>query len=169
MSHERQVIQESRDRLSYGLVGCLAFVALGGLLATHPGQRYPAEVYTFIGWFSGLFFAICAVLYAMRLASPSKLTLTRESLSWSEPFRRRVWRWDDVGEFTIVAVAGRRARMICFEGVKAGQKALRSSTSRPTPTYIPGFWRLDLPELCSTLNAARERWRQPVAGPMSLT
>lgn len=168
MDAQPRVIQQSRDKLSYQLIGSIAFVVGCAYLVDHPtSRRYDPAFVQAVGWLGALFFGACAAMAVTELLTPSKLILSPDGLTWVGPFRRRSWRWQGISAFEIATVS--RVKMIFFERRGADAGHIQRAIARPVKNHIPGGWQIDLPELCDVLNQARDRWRPSAAPPMSLT
>lgn len=139
-------------------LGCLAFVGVSGMMIADPDgtSRYGPDATHAIGLATGAFFAGCGLLAAAQVLQPARLTLEPAGLTYQWLWRRRMWSWREVGEFTVERVSS--ARVIRFTLLPPDYVRPASLLGGGPRETIPGGWRLGLEEVCSMLNAARDRW-----------
>ncbi|CAN1565226.1 hypothetical protein MCEMIH16_02870 [Caulobacteraceae bacterium] len=101
MTHGSLNIRQSRVKLAFMLTGCLAFVAIGVMLADDPGLKSRV-----IAWVSILFFGWCALSAVRMLLEPATLTADARCVSYRSPFQEGLWAWNEIDAITVRRIRG---------------------------------------------------------------
>lgn len=113
---ETLVLRRSRQKSSLVLLGSVAFVAIGLLMALgepSDSSRYSLEFVRLFGWLSIVFCGWAALASLRSLIRPIELVLTPEGFFVKGGWRKRQVAWRDVRRFFIGQV--KRSKFVCYE------------------------------------------------------
>jgi hypothetical protein len=103
------IARESRTQAALRLLGCLAFVAVGGwMLSIAPSEPRWTIRMTMGGYLGVLFFGVIALRYAWSVLKPGTLEVSTTGISQDLGWRKTHWRWADVEKVELRRTAADR-------------------------------------------------------------
>jgi hypothetical protein len=165
------LIRASRWKAALVIVVSAGFMAIGVMMLVdwRPEPAWHSQVVLAVFGF-GLIIGLGSVLW------PSSLEISPAGLALRVLFRRRRWRWNEIGNFRVIRIE--RTGMVGFD-VADGQGG--ASRLKRLNSYLvgvdgalPAGWPVPAESLATLLNEARARWlpvsaMAPTAPPASRT
>lgn len=157
-----ETLQRSRTKTALGLVGSLAFVALGAWIVGDDGAA------SWKGWAAIVFFGGCAVVYLLNLVRPVSVRLDATGFTVDGVFKSTFTSWEDVESFYLYKL--RRTRLVAWKARPGRQRRSVLSAvngALGAPNSLPGMMQLPteavLEKMSARLEASRSSsWNGPM-------